>query len=74
MGLIKSAIIGTGFMGRVHFEAARRLGNVEPVLLSHSQFDVALHDPEIRAVHICTPNAAHTPMAEAALLAGKHVL
>ena len=74
MGLIKSAIIGTGFMGRVHFEAARRLGMVEPVLLSHSQFDVALHDPEIRAVHICTPNAAHTPMAEAALLAGKHVL
>ena len=74
MGLIKSAIIGTGFMGRVHFEAARRLGNVEPVLLSHPQFEVALNDPEIRAVHICTPNASHTPMAEAALLAGKHVL
>ena len=74
VGLIKSAIIGTGFMGRVHFEAARRLGTVEPVLLSHSQFERALKDPEIRAVHICTPNAAHTPMAKAALRAGKHVL
>ena len=74
MGVIKSAIIGTGFMGRVHFEAARRLGTVEPTLLAHSQFEAALKDPEIRAVHICTPNAAHAPMIEAALLAGKHVL
>jgi hypothetical protein len=74
VGLIKSAIIGTGFMGRVHFEAARRLGTVEPVLLSHSQFESAIKDPEIRAVHICTPNASHTPLAEAALRAGKHVL
>ena len=71
--MIRSAIIGTGFMGRVHLEAVRRLGNVEPLLLSHGQFERALAD-DIQAVHICTPNAYHTPMAEAALLAGKHVL
>jgi predicted dehydrogenase len=29
MRTIKAAIFGTGFMGRVHAEAARRLGNVE---------------------------------------------
>src|SRR6185503_3475458 len=28
----------------------------------------------IKAVHICTPNVAHFPMAKAALEAGKHVL
>jgi predicted dehydrogenase len=72
--MIKTAIIGTGFMGRVHLEAARRLGGVEPVLLSHVGFEQALADPSLQAVHICTPNAYHFPMAQAALLAGKHVL
>ena len=33
-----------------------------------------LKDPEINAVHVCTPNALHFPMAKAALEAGKHVL
>ena len=33
-----------------------------------------LRDPAIDAVHICTPNAQHFPMAKDALQAGKHVL
>lgn len=33
-----------------------------------------LADPAIEAVHICTPNALHAPIAKAALIAGKHVL
>jgi predicted dehydrogenase len=33
-----------------------------------------LADPEIQAIHICTPNEHHFPMALAALNAGKHVL
>jgi predicted dehydrogenase len=33
-----------------------------------------LADPLVDAVHICTPNALHFPMAKAALEAGKHVL
>ena len=75
--MMKSAIVGGGFMGRVHAEAVRRLGSVEPVPLSgrdEAAFRAALADLGIKAVHICTPNAAHFPMAKAALEAGKHVL
>jgi len=89
----KTAVLGTGFMGRVHLEAIRRLGNVEVVAVSSLEKDVAyrlaaqfsvgrveldyrqvLEDPSIDAVHICTPNSQHFPMALAALAAGKHVL
>ncbi len=36
--------------------------------------ETLLANPAIRAAHICTPNAAHFPVAKAALEAGKHVL
>src|SRR5205085_8441456 len=74
---IKAAIVGSGFMGRVHAEAVRRLGSVEPIVVGgrdEAAFRAALANPGIKAVHICTPNAAHFPMAKAALDAGKHVL
>ena len=74
---IKAAIVGGGFMGRVHAEAVRRLGSVEPIPVGgrdEAGFRTALANPGIQAVHICTPNAAHFPMAKAALEAGKHVL
>ncbi|MBZ5634551.1 MAG: Gfo/Idh/MocA family oxidoreductase [Acidobacteriia bacterium] len=77
MDLMKAAIVGGGFMGRVHAEAVRRLGSVEPVPVGgrdEAAFRAALANPGIKAVHICTPNAAHFPMAKAALEAGKHVL
>src|SRR5579872_3140940 len=34
MKKIRTAILGTGFMGRVHTEAVRRLGNVEVVAIA----------------------------------------
>ncbi|MBZ5578940.1 MAG: Gfo/Idh/MocA family oxidoreductase [Acidobacteriia bacterium] len=64
-------------MGRVHLEALRRLGTVEAYLVnprSEPDFRKALADPAVEAIHICTPNALHFPMAQAALEAGKHVL
>ncbi len=53
-------------------EAARRIGAgfSIPVMA----FADVLADPKIDAIHICTPNAQHFPMAKAALEAGKHVL
>jgi predicted dehydrogenase len=93
MKTIRTAIMGTGFMGRVHLEAIRRCEFVESVAIVSRNEDAArrlgagfgiskfttncheiLRDPAIDAVHICTPNAEHFPMAKDALLAGKHVL
>jgi predicted dehydrogenase len=93
MRSVKVAVFGTGFMGKVHTEALRRLGNVEVVGVAGSSEEKArafaegheigratgdyrelLTDPQIEAVHICSPNALHYPMAKAAMEAGKHVL
>ncbi len=90
---IKTAVIGTGFMGRVHAEMIRRVGNVELAAIAGEtpemaadlgrQFGVTrttgnyrdlLAAPDIQAVHICTPNATHYPIAKEAMLAGKNVL
>ena len=88
---IRTAVIGTGFMGRVHLEALRRTENVDVAAIAgrnaaaaeklgsafgvpHTTADAVLADPSIQAVHICTPNAQHFPLAKAALEAGKHVL
>jgi predicted dehydrogenase len=93
MKTIKTAIFGTGFMGRVHLEAVRRIEFVEVAAIAGRNLEAArrlgtgfsvpiiandyrelLRDPAIDAVHICTPNAQHFPMAKAALQAGKHVI
>lgn len=90
---LKTAVFGTGFIGRLHIEGVRRLGNVEVVAIAASGDEKArrfadevhvgtssgdyreiLADPMLDAVHICTPNALHFPMAMAAMEAGKHVL
>jgi predicted dehydrogenase len=93
MKLIRTAIVGTGFMGRVHLEAVRRLEFVEVAAIVGRNVEAAqrlgagfsvptittdyrdvLNDPKIDAVHICTPNAQHFPMAKSAIEAGKHVI
>jgi predicted dehydrogenase len=93
MKRLKAAVFGAGFVGRVHIEAIRRLGNVEVAALaddtderarqlseqlsipkSAGDYRRVLDDPSIDAVHICTPNALHRPMALDALAAGKHVV
>src|SRR4051795_7991793 len=93
MQKFKTALFGTGFVGRVHLEAIRRLGNVEICAIGEPQIEKAnqlaaefgvgrteadyrkiLEDPTVDAVHICTPNALHFPMAKNALEAGKHVI
>ncbi len=93
MKKIKMAIVGTGFMGKVHTENVRRLPHVEVAAVVGSRPERAqafaeamgipkatadlaevLADPQIEAVHICTPNVDHFPQSKAALEAGKAVL
>jgi len=52
-------------------EAVRRL---YPTIRAARSFQDLLDDPSLDAVAICTPVAAHYPLARAALEAGKHVL
>jgi predicted dehydrogenase len=70
----KIAVIGSGFMGRTHFEALRRIGLDARVVSARTepQFREAIQDAV--SVHICTPNSAHAWMVEAAFRAGKHVV
>jgi predicted dehydrogenase len=92
MKKIRTAMLGTGFMGIVHSEAVRRLGYVEVAAVAGSTlakaqafaaqnhipaaaaWDEIVKDASIDAVHICTPNVLHHPMAKAAIENGKHVL
>ena len=93
MKRLKTAVIGTGFMGKVHLEALRRVENVDVIAVAGRQLEPAkkmaeafnvpaalddyhelLKDPELDAVHICTPNASHFPIAKASLEAGKNIL
>ena len=78
----KVAVIGIRFMGRTHLEALRRIGSVEIHAVAGTSVEKARQLADAFAVDrstadyrdICTPNALHFPIAEAALRAGKHVL
>ena len=93
MAKLRVAVIGAGFVGKVHVENIRRQTDAELVALADQSQEIAsafgehlgiaravgdynelLADPSIDAVHICTPNATHFPIAKAAIEAGKNVI
>ena len=51
-------------------EKARALGLAK----AYDSFQAMLADPDVKVVHLATPNYLHFPQAKAALLAGKHVI
>jgi predicted dehydrogenase len=89
---LHAAVVGTGFIGRIHLRSARLAGaQVVGVAASSAQRAAqaaaelgvprgyakaldAARDPDVDVVHICTPNALHLEIAQAALEAGKHVI
>lgn len=80
-------IIGMGFIGKQHYDALRRVSGVHIRAICSSSVDPELYeadyitkdwrqiveDPEIDAVHVCTPNILHDEINLAAVKAGKHV-
>ena len=93
MDKIRVAVIGTGFVGRVHVENIRRQSDAELAAIADQNAELAgqfgkalgiaravgdyrelLDDPTIDAVHVCTPNHTHFPIARDAIAAGKHVI
>jgi len=55
-------------------EKARELAGKFGVSRATADYRDIAADSSIEAVHICAPNALHSPIAEAALHSGKHVL
>ncbi len=88
--MIRLGIIGMGYIGRVHLEAARKVPNAQVVALATSRPvevrraypDVQvypshrelLHEPGLDAVCICVPTHLHEQLAIEALDCGQHVL
>jgi len=90
MKKIRFGILGSGFMGRTHAEAIRRLPNAELVGVAGGSRAPALAErygaawmadraallarPEIDAIVVTTPHHLHVEETLAALAQGKHVL
>ena len=85
---LRVGIVGTGFMGRAHAEALRRLGvTIAGVVGSrperamaagigpvYDSLEAMLGDAALDVVHITSPNDQHAPQTLAAIAAGVHVV
>jgi len=69
--LARARLVGVADSSLEHSEAsARRLGADR----AFESAEALVESPDIDVVHVCTPNHLHLPLAEAALMAGKHVI
>jgi predicted dehydrogenase len=56
------------------YELAQKKAAELGIEKAYQNLEVMLADPEIKVVHLATPNNLHYPQAKAVLLAGKHVV
>ena len=61
-------------IGEPQIEKARQLADEFQAEKTEADYHKILDDPAVDAVHVCTPNALHFPIAQDALQAGKHVI
>jgi len=66
--------IEVGAVADATLAKARSLTELFNIPVATTDYREILSDPSIDAIHICTPNALHFSVAQAALLAGKHVI
>ena len=89
---MRIAFTGTGYISKVHAQAARNLGLELAAVVNHhpasmatfaetfaiprqyTSMDALIHDGEIDAIIIATPNYLHAPQSIQALAAGIHVM
>lgn len=72
---MRLALLGHGFIGRMHERAALECGaTVSVVCRRDDDWQAAVQRDDVDAVVIGTPNSLHHPQAMAAIAAGKHVL
>jgi predicted dehydrogenase len=72
---MRLAVVGAGFMGKMHAEAITRIPEIEFAgFISRDAFPAGLRNPDIDAVDLCIPTDLHASIAIEALHAGKHVL
>lgn len=86
--MMRVAIVGSGYIARVHARLARELG-AEVVAVcgrtlsaaagfgvgrAYDNLDAMLRAEKPDVVHVCTPNSLHAEQAVAAFAAGAHVL
>ena len=86
---MRAGVVGTGFIGVVHVEALRRIGDdvigvvgssperarAKPgVPEPYDSFEAMLADESLDVVHRPTPNHLHHAQVKAVLAAGKHVV
>jgi len=72
---LRLALLGHGFIGRMHEQAALACGlEITHICRSTDDWRAAVTATDVDAVVIGTPNALHHPQAMGALAAGKHVL
>src|SRR5690349_4128452 len=69
LGFVEVYAIGT-----TDVEKTRRVADEFGVEKVASDWKKLLQDPNLDAVHICTPNSLHHAMAKTALENGKHVV
>ena len=72
---MRAAIVGGGFVGRVHERALAQVGvEVAGIWGRHDDLGALLDSERPDALHVCTPNALHAEQALAALGRGIHVV
>lgn len=69
LGYVEVVAIATS-----HQAGAEKLADQLSIPRGYGDYRDLIADPEVEAVHICTPNHLHYPMAKAAILAHKHVV
>ncbi len=73
-GIRRVGYVNLYAIGEPEIEKAKKLADEFQAEKTEADYHKILDDPAVDAVHVCTPNALHFPIAYDALKAGKHVI